>query len=408
MEKSKRILQSAFKILFICLLYSTTTIAQTEFFNSKIQFSDDNLSHFYSSFSIDSSQVYFNTNDYYLKAYNKKTGSLIWSSNISKKSNETPKIHQNSVIINAHFGEYVTKCVKINAKTGVVLDTLEIESINSQPIFKDSIMYCTAIDPEVGGAVMAYNLNKNIAIWKQFIAHGVDQQPYYLSNKIIANAEEDNWFEIDYNGKLKDSLCESSSTLFVENIKCVQHYLYLSHDGKGITSTFLQEYFESYESLKVSSNDHFTFILGGSKLLIVKDNLKIDKEININEIVTLPEKALNGYREFFKTDDNTVRFFYKNLIVVYDYLNYKLIKTIDLSPWKPHQVVLDDTQVWLISKNDGQLIGLELDPKKATIIEAKAKKLTEINKCNTTDVKKTQATKRAKDKLLKTVKLKNK
>jgi hypothetical protein len=36
--------------------------------------------------------------------------------------------------------------------------------------------------------------------------------------------------------------------------------------------------------------------------------------------------------------------------------------------------------------------------------EAKAKKLNEINKCNTTDVKKTQAIKRAKHKLSKTVK----
>ena len=63
-----------------------------------------------------------------------------------------------------------------------------------------------------------------------------------------------------------------------------------------------------------------------------------------------------------------------------------------------------DTQVWLISKNDGQLVGLELDPKKASLLEAKAKKLSEINNCNTTDVKKTQATKRAQGKLLKTVK----
>ena len=58
----------------------------------------------------------------------------------------------------------------------------------------------------------------------------------------------------------------------------------------------------------------------------------------------------------------------------------------------------------MISKNDGQLVGLELDPKKVTMIEAKAKKLSEINKGNTTDVKKTQAVKKAQDKLLKTVK----
>jgi hypothetical protein len=124
--------------------------------------------------------------------------------------------------------------------------------------------------------------------------------------------------------------------------------------------------------------------------------------------VTLPEKAINGYREILKIDDSTVSFFYKNLVVVYDYINSQTLKTIDLSSWRPHQVVLEDTQIWLISKNDGQLVGLELDPKKAAMIEEKAKKLSEINKCNTTDIKKTQATKRAKDKLLKTVKPQNK
>ena len=71
-------------------------------------------------------------------------------------------------------------------------------------------------------------------------------------------------------------------------------------------------------------------------------------------------------------------------------------------------MVVEDTQLWLISKNDGQLVGLELDPKKVTMIEAKAKKLSEINKCNTTDVKKIQTVKKAQDKLIKTSKPKTK
>lgn len=50
--------------------------AQTEFFKSKIIFSESHLLEFYSSFSIDSNQIYFNANDYELYAYSKKTGSL--------------------------------------------------------------------------------------------------------------------------------------------------------------------------------------------------------------------------------------------------------------------------------------------------------------------------------------------
>jgi hypothetical protein len=122
--------------------------------------------------------------------------------------------------------------------------------------------------------------------------------------------------------------------------------------------------------------------------------------------VTLPEKAINGYREILKIDDNTIWFFYKNLVVVYDYINYKTLKTIDVSRWSPYQVVLEDTQLWLISQNDGQLVCLELDPQKATMLEAKTKRQNEIHKGNTTDVKKhkQQKSKRAKENLIRTSK----
>lgn len=346
---------------FLCLIYSTTTIAQTEFFHSKISFSESNLEKFYSSFSVDSSQVYINANDYYVHAYDKQTGILNWSYYLANKTNNAPIPYQNNLIVNKYSIENGDKCIQLNSKTGDTIQTLVIQSINSKPIFKENIMYCTGIDGGIGGAVLAYDLKKNNIIWGKFIAHGVDKQPYYLKDKIIANAEEDNWFELDYNGKMVDRACEYKTNLFVEDIKCVQNYIHRTHDNKGISQSFLVESFGDYENLKVSSNTNYTFLLGDSKLMILKDNLEIDKEIKVEEMVTLPEKAINGYREFLKIDDNKLFFFYKNLVVVYDYRNYKPIKTIDLSPWRPHQVVLEDTQLWLISKNDGQLVGLKID-----------------------------------------------
>ena len=80
-----------FKILFvICLMYSNAAIAQNEFFNSKINFSESQLKKFYSSFSVDSSQVYFNANDYYVHAYDKQTGVLKWSYYLANKTNTAP------------------------------------------------------------------------------------------------------------------------------------------------------------------------------------------------------------------------------------------------------------------------------------------------------------------------------
>jgi hypothetical protein len=348
-------------LTFILFVFSVTTWSQTEFFNSKITFSESQLNKFYSSFSIDSSQVYFNANDYYVHAYDKKTGALNWSYYLASKTNNAPIPYQNNLIVSKYSSEDGDKCVQLNAKTGDTIQTLIIQSINTKPIFKENVMYCTAIDGGYGGAVIAYDLKKNNIIWGKFIAHGVDKQPYYLKDKIIANVEEDNWFELDYNGKMVDTTCEYKTNLFVEDIKCVQNYIHRTHDNKGISQAFLLEYFGDYENLKVDSTNNYTFLLGDSKLMIVKDNLEIGKEINVDEIVTLPEKAINGNRQILKIDDNTIWFFYKNLVVVYDYINYKTLKTIDVSPWRPHQVVLEDTQLWLISKNDAQLVGLKLD-----------------------------------------------
>lgn len=339
MKKSKHIQLLALKLLFICLLYSSKTIAQTVFFNSKINFSESQLNKFYSSFSIDSAQVYFNANDYYVHAYNKQTGTLNWSYYLANKTNTAPIPYRNNLIVSKYSSEYGDKCVQLNFKTGDTIQTLVFESINTKPIFKENIMYCSGIDAGIGGAVIAYDLKKNNIIWGKFIAHGVDRQPYYLNDKIIANAEDDNWFEIDYNGKLLDTTFEYQTNLFVEDIKCVQNYVHRTHDNKGISQSFLQEYFGDYENLKVSSNINYPFLLGNSKLMILKDNLEIGKEINVDEIVTLPEKAINGYREILKIDDATIWFFYKNLVVVYDYKKNKTLKTIDLSQWRPHQVV---------------------------------------------------------------------
>ena len=330
MVKSKYTNKLVNFLIVVCLVYSNTAFSQTVFLNSKINFPESQLNKLYTSFSIDSSQVYFNANDNYVHAYDKKTGVLKWSYYLANKTNTAQIACQNNLIVSKYSSEDGDECVQLNPKKGDTIQTLVLQSINSKPIFKENIIYCTGIDGGYGGAVFAYDLKKNNIIWGKFIAHGVDRQPYYLKDKIIANAEDDNWFELDYNGKMVDTTCEYKANLFVEDIKCVQNYVHRTHDNRGISQAFLLEYFDDYENLKVSSNTNYTFILGNAKLMIVKDNLEIGKEINVDEIVTLPEKDINGYREILRIDDTSIWFFYKNLIVVYDYVNYKLINTIDV------------------------------------------------------------------------------
>jgi hypothetical protein len=370
-------------LTFILFLFSVNTWSQTEFFNSKINLSESELDKFYSSFSIDSSQVYFNANDYYVYAYDKETGVLNWSHYLANKTNNAPIPYQTNLFVSKHLSEYNNKCVQLNTKTGDTIQTLVIESINTKPIFKNNIMFCSGIDAGIGGAVLAYDLKKNNVIWEKFIAHGVDKQPYFMKDKIIANAEDDNWFELDYYGKLLDTTCKYKTNLFVEDIKCVQNFVHLTHDDRGIAQYFLQENFGDYENLKVRSYNNYTFLLGYTKLMILGNKLKIYKDIDVDQIITLPETGNNDLRKILKIDDNTIWFFYKNLIVVYDYKKGKTVKTFDLSQWRAHEVILDGNNLWLISQNDGQLVGLKLepDPTDEALRAAKAKLFNQTHQC---------------------------
>lgn len=385
-------------LILTVLRIPSASWAQSEFFNSKINFSDKQLNNFYSSFSKDSSQVYFNANDYYLHVYDKKSGVLNWSYYNSNKSNITPKLNQNSVFIGDHISEYDDKCVQLNIKTGDTIQHLKIEALNTQPLFSGELMFCTAISPGIGGAVLAYNLKTNSIVWQKFIAHGVSAQPYYLKDKIIANAEADNWFELNYNGQLLDTTCKQKTNLFVEDIQCVRNFKHLTHNQKELSGS----YFNESENLIIKYTKDKTIVLGENKMLIIDNRNKIEKEIKLEEIIPITEKQVSNYTSILKVEDNTVWFFYQNILAVYDFKNGQLIKTYDLSQWNVHQAILDENNFWLISRKDGQLVGVELndDKKAADLMEVKIEMQRKINN-HKPDLKKIEAAKAAESKFKK-------
>lgn len=365
-----------FAILSFLLWSSNLPVqAQTQFFKSKIDFSENQLSKFFSSFSIDSTQIYFSANDYTLYAYNKKTGTLNWSSNISNKSNNPPKLYQKNIFVEKHLNEYENKCVLLDALTGNTIKTLPIEGIETQPFFKGDIMYCTAIIPETGGAILAYDLKKNSIVWKYFIAHGVTVQPYYFKDKIIANAEGDNWFEINYKGKLLDTTCKRKANLFVEGIRCIRNFRYLTHNQQELS----ESYFDTYEGIKVKYSKHHTIVLSQNTMLIIKDNDETEIQLSAN----LPFFAdeISNYSEILKIEKNTVSFIHSNYLVLYDFENNKIEKSFDLTKWNVHQAILDKDKLWLISKSDGQIVGLNLsfDKRANDMLNAKSNMERKIN-----------------------------
>lgn len=358
MCKSKCKLSFLLYIIFLC---SNSIMAQSEVFKSNLYISEDNLTNFYSSMNIDSTQIYVNANDYYFYALDKKTGKVNWSHYLANKSNKKPIIYKNSIIIGKHISEYVDKSIQIDCKSGDTIQTLKIKEISNQPFFKKDIMYVTAISEETGGCILAYNLIKNEIVWKQFIAHGVSKQPYFLNDKIVANAEDDNWFEIDYAGVLKDTLCKKQATTFVENIKCVKYFKTLTHDNKEIDESFLSKNLGDYEVFKTKFHDNKTFFLGNETLLILGKNKKILHKVNLNDSIGTSEDYYNEFNEILKITNNSIWLFKDNRIVEYDYQKKLVNQEFDLSEWNPHSLLLENDLVYLISKKDGQLYGLKLD-----------------------------------------------
>ncbi len=380
--------QKSLSRLFMLLLLSNLfSYAQTEFFNSKILFSESDLDEFYSAISIDSSQVYYNANNYTVYAYDKNTGVLNWSYYTGYKSNNAPKLNKNNVLV----GINNDKWVQLNAKTGDTIQTLKINGIETQPFLKGNIMYCAAISSEIGGAVIAYDIEKNEIVWQKYIGHGVSFQPYFFKDKIVVNYENQYWFELDYNGNAldKDTICYSKNTEppFEERF-CNIHYDVLNQFHKDVAVKNV-----TIEETKYHYAKNATVILNGNKLKIINEKNKVKKEIVIDKIITLLETDVNDYSEILKVEENTVWFMYENILGVYDFKKNKTIKAYDLSSWNPHQVILDGNNVWLISRNDGELVALELEKNDIDENREEAEKLEREKalRCTTPDKKTIEA-----------------
>jgi hypothetical protein len=132
----------------------------------------------------------------------------------------------------------VLRAAQFDLKTGEKIKVFHFEPIVAQPYLLNNIMY-TAVHFD-GGKLMAFNLEENRLIWQQNIGFATEVQPVYLKDKIIANAEDDNWFEIGYDGNLLKT--KSKKHTYLDAIKVfVREYKFLTHDGKEITAGFLKK-----------------------------------------------------------------------------------------------------------------------------------------------------------------------
>ncbi|RYZ51081.1 MAG: hypothetical protein EOO14_18465 [Chitinophagaceae bacterium] len=187
-------------LLYILLMTAFLSNGQTVFFTSQQSF-PNKASAFYSSLAQNDSLLLFNAKDYKLYAYEKATGRQLWVYNLGWQSNVAPFFAGTSVWANTANGASVQLDLK-----GKEVKSFPF-SIETQPVLKSNTLYTTGIYD--GGCLIAYNLAADSIAWKRFLAHGCSRQPYYFGDKIIANAEGNHWLEMTYDGRLKNSACET-------------------------------------------------------------------------------------------------------------------------------------------------------------------------------------------------------
>lgn len=353
------------KTPLILFFFSAFALAQTTFFNSKLLLSQDHLTDFSSSITVDSTQVYFNANDSNIYAHDKKTGILNWSYDSGSKSNNPPISHHNNLFFVSGSGKWE----QVNTKTGNLVRKLKIKDLSTKLFIKDTIMYCAAVVPITGGAILAYDLKHNEVVFQKYIGDGISRQPFFFKNKIVANFDEKFWFELDYTGNVldKDTLCYSKNfDPIIDENYCSIHYDLLNQCNKDLAIKNI-----AIQNTKYYYANDMAVVLEENELKIINDKNIVSMKIDIRKILKLPGTKVNDYREILKVDESTISFFYENTLVVYDYKKDRILKTYNLSSWNAHQVVLDENILWLISKNNGELIGLKLN-KEVDIISKKS------------------------------------
>ena len=348
-------INSFFTLILLCT--TTTAFSQKEFFRSQQVFTKEQMSNFYSSVTIHNGLVIFNANDYHLYAYNKKDGSLKWSVETNYKST-TPVFIQDGIIYAAISKKEIPHAAPFDLEKGNLIKVLPFGPLATKPLIKNGMLYGTAIYNF--GCILAYDLKKDTVAWSRFIAHGFSRQPYYFEDKIMANAETNNWVVLSYDGVLLDTTCKVKAALFVEDIPCVKKFTALTHDGleiKGILSDniFGTNYFDLPEML---TTDNFTVVLHDNKLRIISNKLKINQQV---EVSSLAEELADNYNtKLLKADNENIWILYSDHLLQYNHKTKKLVQLTNLTTWEPKSILFDEGNIWLISAKDGLLYGLLL------------------------------------------------
>lgn len=388
---SKKVNRFCF-IRWCLLLVCSNVFSQTIIYKSDFVFDDFKPSGFSGSIIMAGDNVLFNAYNQKVYSIAKKDGKINWEIDAVTNSDIIPYSYNNTFF----YGKYhngVSRVVQFNLNTGKKIKELPFTSLNTEPFFLNNIMYCTALAD--GGQLIAYNMNENKIIWQKNIGFGVDVQPIYLKEKIIANAEDDNWFEIGYDGNFLKT--KSKKHIYLDTTQIfIKEYKFLTHDGKEITADFLKKNKLSNSDYQTKTDENHTAILTESQLLILGNNRKKLLQLYLEKEFPTDDFSNDAYRSILALQPENVWFCYQNFLIQYDFVNKKRLRKVDLTKWNPHQVLLENRTIWLLSGNNGQLYGLDFEPDQQTADKLQA--IANHYKCIEPDPKMIEAAKAAQEK----------
>ncbi len=137
---------------------------------------------------------------------------------------------------------------------------------------------------------------------------------------------------------------------------------FISFNGIEIDHNFISKNFIYENDIIAHTDQDKTILYGWRKILVLnsgkKIKLQLDLEKEFPEIVT----DQNEYKEILKVNGSVIWFIYENHLICYDLSLKKQVKLYNISSNNIHQAVLDlkNDQLWLISKNDGELYCISL------------------------------------------------
>lgn len=351
-----------YKFKYCLSFLSANLFCQTPLYQSTFPLEKSSSEFAKSSLLLTGNKIIYNAPNYTLYAIDVKNFKNIWEQEIGWRSINSPYVYKNTFFYSSYDGKS-TRLTQFDINSGRPLQILELQSLHSVPHFINSMMYITAL--EDGGKLIAYDLSQNKIIWHKNIGHGVDVQPIYLNDKIIASAGENQWFEIDYQGNILASKSKQYTHLEEEKIS-VKNYTFLSHDQKEITTDFLKKYKLQNTEYQLEKNLTQTFILSENQLIVLGNNRKVKLQLNLETIISSEEYEPDALSKIIQVDSEKVWFVHQNHLIHYDFKRKKLLRNVYLDKWRPHQLVLDGRIIWLISKNDAQIYALDFEPDEKT------------------------------------------